>query len=181
MERHDCPPLETITAYVSGCLHGNDEAAFESHVSTCSSCAQQLQQEACFEMALHEAADHLPPPRRPGWVRRWSSATTHGMGAIAAAASVLLTLGLSTPWLDDEATARPSKTRRMSEARSANDGEHLSCVPAFDEPACEEPLLLAQRETTPVPWTELPEPIDPATCWSEDEGVDLVCTSSSGR
>jgi anti-sigma factor RsiW len=178
LDHRQCPPTEIFAAYVSGCLPHQDEGAFESHVAACSSCARRLEEEACLEMRLVEIADTLAPRPRIGWARRWANATTHGVGVVAAAASVLLTLGLSTPWLHDDGSVHASAARGL-EARGANDTELLSCVPAVDETACEEPVLIAQRDPMPpVPWTELPEPLDPATCWSEDDSADLVCIAS---
>lgn len=177
-ESDHCPPVETLAAYVSGELPSSLEHGFEAHLADCSACAQRLQEEARLDVLLHAAADQLAPTRTRSWTRRWTNATMHGVGALAAAASVLLTLGVSSPWLHDEGSVR-TPSARPSDARGTTDGDLLSCVPALDENDCEEPALVAQREPNHrVPWTELPEPIDPATCWTEEDGADLVCTSA---
>jgi hypothetical protein len=173
MTRPDrCPSLEVFSAYLVGELPSSIERGFEVHVAECSACARVLEREASLEVALHDAADHLTPARSRSWAQRWTNATSHGVGAVAAAASVLLTLGLSSPWLHDE----PSGDGSIAMASFSSNGDLLSCIPTFDEPACDDAPLVAQRDTMRVPWTELPEPIDPATCWSEDETHEPLCT-----
>jgi anti-sigma factor RsiW len=178
LEHHHCPPLEIVTAYVTGDLSGDVEHTFEAHLAECSTCAQRLQHESCLELELHEAAQRLAPGLPCSRARRWTNAASHGVGALAAAACVLLTLGLSSPWLHDDMSSDAS-IARASNPMTRSEGERLACVPALDEGDCEQPSRVAARDTSSlVLWTELPEPIDPATCWFEEESTDLVCTST---
>lgn len=184
VERSHHPGSIQLAAYVAGELTGPAAHRLELHVAGCPQCAEQLQAEATLEVALHEAADALRHVTAQPRIRSrfGSQALIHALGAVAAAASVLLTLGGTPLQIDVQAslTEVGEPMVGFGPATASTDGDLLACVPAIDDVACEEPTLVARAGAPgPAAWTELPEPFDPAVCWAEDDGTELVCTGES--